>query len=81
MPLLTVESFPFTQPVTVECVTEVSRRYQIPVHLLGGVMAQEKGSLGQITPNKNGTWDFGPVQVNSTWLKSLAPYAASPNNA
>jgi len=74
MPLLNVEMSPVTQPITVECVAEVSRRYQIPPHLLGGVMAQERGSLGQANPNKNGTWDFGPMQVNSTWLKSLAPY-------
>jgi len=69
-----VDSLPIKQPVTIECVAEVSRRYQIPVHLLGGVMAQEQGSLGKASPNKNGTWDFGPMQVNSTWLKSLAPY-------
>lgn len=62
------------QPVTIECVAEVSRRYRIPVHFLGGVLAQEKGSLGQASPNKNGTWDFGPMQVNSTWLKSLGPF-------
>jgi soluble lytic murein transglycosylase-like protein len=73
MPLL-VGTIPDVQPVTIECVAEVSRRYQIPVALLGGVLAQERGRLGQASPNKNGTWDIGPMQVNSAWLKFFAPY-------
>ena len=55
MPVLTVEAVPVVQPVTIECVAEVSRQYQIPVALLGGVLAQERGRLGQSSPNKNGT--------------------------
>jgi len=75
MPLLAVEALPVSQPITIECVAEVSRRYQIPVALLGGVLAQERGRLGQSSPNKNGSWDLGPMQVNSAWLKFFAPYA------
>ena len=74
MPMMIVEAIPSVQPVTVECVAEVSRRYQIPVALLGGVLAQEHGRLGQSSPNKNGTWDIGPMQVNSEWVKFFAPY-------
>ena len=73
MPVLTVEAMPVMQPVTLECVAEVSRQYQIPVALLGGVLAQERGRLGQSSLNKNGTWDIGPMQVNSAWLKFFAP--------
>jgi len=75
MPFLAVEALPVSQPITIECVAEVSRRYQIPVALLGGVLAQERGRLGQSSPNKNGSWDLGPMQVNSAWLKFFAPYA------
>jgi len=76
MPLI-VETIPNVQPVTIECVAEVSRRYQIPVALLGGVLTQERGRLGQSSPNKNGTWDMGPMQVNSSWLKFFAPYGVT----
>jgi len=76
MPLI-VETIPNVQPVTIECVAEVSRRYQIPVALLGGVLAQERGRLGQSSPNKNGTWDIGPMQVNSSWLKFFAQYGVT----
>ena len=76
MPLI-VEAIPNVQPVTIECVAEVSRRYQIPVALLGGVLAQERGRLGQSSPNKNGTWDMGPMQVNRSWLKFFAPYGVT----
>ena len=74
MPFLAIEALPVSLPITIECVAEVSRRYQIPVALLGGVLAQERGRLGQSSPNKNGTRDFGPMQVNSAWLKLFAPY-------
>ena len=74
MPLLAVEAMPVVLPVVIKCVAEVSRRYQIPVALLGGVLAQERGRLGQASWNKNGTWDFGTMQVNSAWLKFFEPY-------
>jgi hypothetical protein len=80
MPLLSIEAMLTVQPVTIECAAEVSRCYQIPVALLGGVLAQERGRLGQSSPNKNGTWDFGPMQVNSAWL-TTSRRMASPNTA
>lgn len=74
---MTVETLTVSQPITIECVAEVSRRYQIPVALLGGVLAQERGRLGQSSPNKNGTRDLGPMQVNSSWLAFFESYGVT----
>jgi hypothetical protein len=62
---------PEAQPVTVECVAAVSQRYQLPVELLAGILAQEHGRLGQSRPNRDGSRDLGPMQINSFWLPML----------
>lgn len=77
MPLFAVEALPVNKPITIECVAEVSRRHQVPVALLGRVLAQEPGRPGGSSPNKNGAYDFGPMQVNSAWLKFSAPYGVT----
>ena len=59
---------PETQPVTLECVVAVSQRYRVPIEIIAGILAQEHGQLGQKMPNRNGTYDMGPMQVNSFWL-------------
>lgn len=59
------------QPVTLECVAAVSQRYQIPPVLIGAILAQEHGRLGQKRANRDGSHDMGPMQVNSFWLPML----------
>jgi soluble lytic murein transglycosylase-like protein len=68
---------PEVQPVTLECVVEVSRRYQLPLDLLAGVLAQEHGRLGDKLPRRDGSHDYGPMQVNSYWLPWLARHGIS----
>ena len=65
---------PETQPLTMECVVAVAQRYQLPVELIGGILAQEHGRLGQSRPNRDGSRDLGPMQVNSFWLPMLHRY-------
>lgn len=65
---------PEYQPVTLECVVEVSRRYQVPVEIIAGILAQEHGRLGQKIANRNGSYDMGPMQINSHWLPTLRRY-------
>lgn len=65
---------PEVQPVTLECVAAVSQRYQVPAALIGAILAQEHGRLGQKQANRNGSYDMGPMQVNSYWLPTLRRY-------
>ena len=39
---------------------------RIPVDRLGGRVGQAVG------PNKNGTYDLGPMQINEVWMSELA---------
>lgn len=65
---------PDYQPVTLECMVAVSRRYQVPIEIIAGILAQEHGRLGARSPNRNGTADLGPMQINSFWLPTLRRY-------
>ncbi len=45
----------------------------MPPAVMIGVMQVEGGRVGQqVGPNFNGTYDLGPMQVNTRWLPELA---------
>lgn len=54
------------------CLTMASQHYQIPANVLLGIMHVEGGKLGQQVRNTNGTYDLGPMQINTLWTKVLA---------
>lgn len=61
-------------PVTEHCITETSKRFSLPEMLLKSVLAVESGKVGEIRLNKNGTYDIGPMQINSSWLDKFKGY-------
>src|SRR5207244_3553887 len=60
--------------VTIECIDKVAIQYHVPAVLIISVLKTENGKVGSANLNKNGTYDYGPFQVNSSWLSRLAPY-------
>ncbi len=55
------------------CLILASQTYQVPPAVMIGIMHVEGGRVGQaVGPNKNGTFDLGPMQVNSRWIPELA---------
>jgi hypothetical protein len=60
-----------------QCVVATLSRYQLPPPLLVGLIAKEAGRVGTARKNDNGSYDYGPAQVNSIWLKPLARYKVS----
>ena len=55
------------------CLLMASNTYQVPAAVMIGIMHVEGGHVGQEAgPNVNGTYDLGPMQVNSRWLPQLA---------
>jgi hypothetical protein len=55
------------------CLMAASQTYQVPPAVMIGIMHVEGGRVGQeVGPNKNGTYDLGPMQVNTVWLPQLA---------
>lgn len=60
--------------VPVECINQAAIEYHVPAKLIISVLRTEGGHLGTASLNKNGTYDYGPMQINSRWLKQLAAY-------
>ena len=56
------------------CLEQAASRYQVPERLLWGIISKEGGKPGTASRNRNGTYDYGPAQVNSAWLSQLEGY-------
>lgn len=66
MPALTVQAF-------ATCILMAANTYHVPAAVMIGVMQVEGGHVGQEAgPNVNGTYDLGPMQVNTRWVPELA---------
>ena len=56
------------------CVGQASDDFKVPRVLILLILDTEGGWVGAEAHNKNGTSDFGPMQVNSSWLPTLAKF-------
>lgn len=64
-----------TMKTLAACLMLASNTYQVPPAVMIGIMHVEAGRIGQeVGPNGNGTYDLGPMQVNSRWVPSLAKH-------
>ena len=55
------------------CLLMAANTYQVPAAVMIGIMHVEGGHVGQEAgPNFNGTYDLGPMQVNTRWMPQLA---------
>lgn len=48
--------------------------YSIPPQVLVGILHVEGGRIGQQVVNKNGSYDLGPMQINTIWIPQLAKH-------
>lgn len=61
------------ESVMATCIFLASQQYQVPPPVLIGIMQVEGGRVGQeVGPNANGSYDLGPMQINTVWLPKLA---------
>ncbi len=57
------------------CLMIAAQSYQVPPAVLYGIYQVEGGKVGQMVgPNKNGTYDLGPMQINTLWVPVLAKH-------
>lgn len=50
-----------------------AQTYSVPPAVLVGIYQVEGGKVGQeVGPNDNGSYDLGPMQINTIWLPELA---------
>jgi len=62
------------QPVTQSCLLETAQRFELPLRLLQTILMVEGGRVGEYRKNTNGTYDLGPMQVNTIWVEHFKPY-------
>jgi|SRR5450830_79900 len=57
------------------CFNEAAQRYRVPVALLQAISKVESNGNPQArNVNANGSYDIGHMQINSSWLPTLAKY-------
>lgn len=58
--------------VVAACMMIAAQTYTVPPAVLVGIMEVEGGKVGQAVRNTNGTYDLGPMQINTIWIPELA---------
>lgn len=56
------------------CLMMASQTYSVPPAVMVGIMQVEGGQVGQQVLNTNGSYDLGPMQINTIWVPRLAAY-------
>lgn len=56
------------------CSVVAAVKYELPANIVLAVAGQEGGKPGQWVKNKNGTYDVGTMQFNTSYLADLAEY-------
>lgn len=61
------------EKVVAACIMMAAQTYSVPHSVLLGIYQVEGGAVGQaVGPNDNGSYDLGPMQINTVWLPELA---------
>ncbi len=67
--------------VIAACLMLAAQTYAVPPAVLMGIYQVEGGTVGQaVGPNKNGSYDLGPMQINTIWMPELAKKWGVSNN-
>ncbi|GLO45847.1 transglycosylase SLT domain-containing protein [Pseudomonas putida] len=64
----------------IACSIMAAVKYELPVNIVLAVAAQEGGKPGQWVRNRNGTYDVGPMQFNTSYLRELSRYGITPED-
>ena len=61
-----------TSKLLAACMMLASQTYTVPPAVLVGIYKVEGGKIGQEVHNKNGSYDLGPMQINTIHIDGLA---------
>ncbi len=56
------------------CIMMAAQTHDVPPALLVGIYKAEGGKVGQEVKNTNGSYDLGPMQINTIWMPELAKH-------
>lgn len=57
--------------VPLACINQAAVQYHVDATMIISVIKTENGRNGLAVKNKNGTYDLGVMQINSSWLPRL----------
>ncbi len=60
------------------CSISAAQSFGLPPSVVLAVAQIEGGRPGLTRRNANGTYDLGPMQLNTAWLAELRPYGVNP---
>ena len=60
--------------VIAACMALASQTHDVPSAVLLGIYKTEGGTVGQQVRNTNGSYDLGPMQINTIWLSELSEH-------
>lgn len=66
--------------VPLECINHAAQTFHVPAAIVVSVMKIENGWNGAAIKNKNGTYDIGVMQINSSWLAQLKKFGITQND-
>lgn len=66
-----VAASPLDNPEVIACAQQSSDAFGVPLELIHLILRLEGGWPGAQQKNKNGSYDLGPMQVNTEWLPRL----------
>ncbi|MCX7123473.1 MAG: lytic transglycosylase domain-containing protein [Gammaproteobacteria bacterium] len=70
-------TMPVFHDVPISCINQAAETYAIPAELIMAIIFVEGGRNGIAMANNNGTFDYGVMQINSTWLERARQKGAS----
>lgn len=53
------------------CIEDAAVRHRLPPSLIRAILRVEGGQPGRVSGNRNGSFDIGPMQINSLWLPEI----------
>ena len=60
--------------VIAACLLLAAQTYNVPPAVMIGILSVEGGSVGQAVRNTNGSYDLGPMQINTIWVPQRARF-------
>src|SRR3990167_9492732 len=63
--------------VPLDCINQAALHHHVPATMIVSVMQIENGRNGTAVKNKNGTYDLGVMQINTSWLSTLKKFGIS----
>ena len=73
-------AIPIVEGVPLHCINEAAIEQHIPAKLIISLLNVERGKVGKVENNKNGSYDMGPMQINSSWLPELKKHGITRND-